>query len=117
MPPFDAALLMREYGDERLVRDLARLLIDTAPPQVDAVTKAIADRDGAALRAAAHKLRGSILPFGAAEAVENARKLELMGAQGQWSGADALSRELSTGVRSLCDSARSWLEARPAGPS
>jgi HPt (histidine-containing phosphotransfer) domain-containing protein len=107
---------MREYGDEGLVRDLARLLIDTAPPQVDAVAKAVADGDGAALRAAAHKLRGSIMPFGAARAVETARRLELMGAEGQLSGAEALSRDLSADVGSLCDSARTWLAGGLAGP-
>ena len=112
MPPFDAVLLLREYGDEGLVRDLAQLLVETAPAQVDAVTQAVAAGDGDALRTAAHKLRGSITPFGAREAAETARKLELMAAEGQLSGADALSRALVADVQLLCDSARAWLESR-----
>jgi two-component system sensor histidine kinase/response regulator len=114
MPPFDAVLLLREYGDEGLVRDLAQLLVDTVPAQAEAVTRAIAAGDGHALRTAAHKLRGSIVAFGASEAVERARKLELMAAQGELSGADALSRELVADVHVLCESARSWLEQRPS---
>jgi len=114
MPPFDAVLLLREYGDEGLVRDLAQLLVETAPAQAEAVTRAVAAGDGDALRAAAHRLRGSIVPFGASEAVEAARKLELMAAQGELSGADTLSRELAAGVQLLCESARSWLEQRPS---
>lgn len=104
-------LLLREYGDEGLVRDLAQLLVETAPAQVDALTRAVAAGDGQALRAAAHKLRGSIGPFGAQEAAETARQLELMAAEGQLSGADALSRELVAGVQLLCDSARAWLDS------
>ena len=53
-------LLLQEYGDETLVRDLARLLVDTTPAQIDAVRTAVGAGDGAALRAAAHKLRGSL---------------------------------------------------------
>src|SRR5947208_9888748 len=53
MPPFDAHLLLQEYGDEGLVRDLARLVIDTTPEQIDAVQKAVAANDAATLRAAA----------------------------------------------------------------
>ena len=110
MPPFDAGTLMREYGDEGLVRDLAQLLVDTTPAQVDAVQQAIAAGDGAALRTAAHKLRGSIVAFGIPAAVEAARALEEMGSSGNLSGADALGRALVTDVKSLRDSAQAWLD-------
>lgn len=63
MPPFDAGLLLEEYGDEGLVHDLAQLVIETMPAQITAVETAVEARDSAALRAAAHKLRGSITPF------------------------------------------------------
>ena len=109
MPPFDAQLLLQEYGDEGLVRDLARLVIDTTPEQIDAVQKAVAANDAATLRAAAHKLRGSIVPFGMASAVEIARRIELMAAAGDLTGVDALSRELIADVQSLRASASAWL--------
>jgi len=110
MPAFDPRVLLDEYGDETLVRDLAQLLIQTTPAQVDAVQSAVAARDSAALRTAAHKLRGSIAPFGMAAAVETARKLEAMGTAGNLDGADALSRELTADVQSLRDSAKEWLD-------
>ena len=109
MPPFDAGILLREYGDEALVRDLAQLLVDTTPQQMDAVQSAVAAQDGAALRAAAHKLRGSIGPFGLSDAVEAARRLEVMGTTGDLAGANDLSRELVASVKSLRESAKAWL--------
>jgi len=111
MPPFDAVLLLQEYGDEGLVRDLAQLLVDTMPEQMDAVQSAVSAGDGVALRAAAHKLRGSIVAFGVPEAVEAARQLEAMAAAGDLGGADVLSRQLVAGVQSLRDSAKAWLDA------
>jgi two-component system sensor histidine kinase/response regulator len=111
MPPFDAGILLREYGDEALVQDLAQLLVDTTPAQLDAVQLAVGAGDAAALRKAAHKLRGSIVAFGVPEAVEAARRLEEMAAAGNLSGAAAISRELAADVQSLCDSAKAWLDA------
>ena len=116
MPPFDAMLLLQEYGDEGLVRDLAQLLIDTTPAQIDAVQSAVGAGDGVALRAAAHKLRGSIVAFGMPQAVETARKLEAMGAAGDLAGADALSHELADAVQSLRASAKAWLETGASLP-
>jgi HPt (histidine-containing phosphotransfer) domain-containing protein len=111
MAAFDPRVLLDEYGDDALVRDLARLLIESVPVQADAVRSAVAVRDSAALRAAAHKLRGSIAPFGVPAAVEAARTLEAMGATGNLDGAETLSRELVADVQSLRDSAKDWLEA------
>ncbi|HEY3157711.1 MAG TPA: Hpt domain-containing protein [Vicinamibacterales bacterium] len=116
MPPFDAVLLLQEYGDEGLVRDLAQLLVDATPAQIDAVQTAVGAGDGAALRAAAHKLRGSLVVFGVPEAVEAARRLETMGATGNLAGADAVSRELVAGVQSLRESAKAWLDSGAALP-
>lgn len=109
MPTFDASQLLQEYGDEGLVRDLAQLLVDTTPAQMDAVRTAIDTQDGAALRAAAHKLRGSIVTFGVPAAVEVARRLEAMGAAGDLSGADELRRRLVMDVQLLRESAKAWL--------
>jgi two-component system sensor histidine kinase/response regulator len=111
MAEFDARSLLDEYGDETLVRDLAQLLVDTTPAQLDAVKSAVDAGDGAALRAAAHKLRGSIVSFGAPAAVEAARKLEAMGVAGDLAGAEALSHELASEVRSLRESAKAWLDS------
>lgn len=114
MTAFDPRALLDEYGDETLVRELAQLLIETVPLQIEAVRSAVAAGDSSALRAAAHKLRGSIGPFGIPDAVETARKLEAMATAGTLDGADALSRALAADVQSLRDSAKAWLEAGAA---
>jgi HPt (histidine-containing phosphotransfer) domain-containing protein len=111
MALFDAQFLLEEYGDEALVRDLAKLLIETVPVQIDALRSAVNSGDGSALRAAAHKLRGSIVSFGATSAVETARQLEAMGAAGDLTGADALVPALAADVQSLCASAKVWLDS------
>ena len=112
MTAFDPRILLDEYGDEALVRDLAKLLVETVPIQVDAVRAAVDARDGAALRAASHKLRGSIVSFGVPATVDIARRLEAMGASGDLAGADALVPQLSADVQSLCTSAKSWLDSQ-----
>ena len=116
MAEFDATALYREYGDHDLVRDLAKLLVDTTPVQLDAIRSAIAGGDAKALRAAAHRLRGSIVPFGVPAAVDTARTLEAMGEAGTLTGAEALSTELAKDVQSLRDSARAWLDTGTALP-
>ena len=107
---FDPRVLLDEYGDEGLVRDLARVLLDTVPPQVDAVRSAVDARDGPALRAAAHSLCGSILGFGVPATVDATRRLEAMGASGDLTGADVLVPLVAADVQALCTSARGWLD-------
>ena len=111
MPAFDPRVLLDEYGDEALVRDLAKLLVETVPVQVEAVRSAVGARDGAALRAAAHKLRGSIVSFGVPDTVDTARQLEAMGAADDLDGADTLVPQLAADVQSLCTSAKAWLDS------
>ena len=114
VPGFSAALLLEEYGDHALVRELAQLLIDTTPAQLDAIRTAVAAGDAASLRTAAHRLRGSLVAFGVPDAVETARTLEAMGESGELAGAEALSVALIDDVQSLRESARAWLETGTA---
>ena len=60
---------------------------------------AVRSSDAAALRAAAHRLRGSLVTFGVPAAVETARKLEEMGAAGDLNGAGVLSIQLAADER------------------
>jgi HPt (histidine-containing phosphotransfer) domain-containing protein len=113
---FNATTLFEEYGDLALVRDLAQLLVDTTLTQLDAIRSAIAGGDAQALRAAAHRLRGSLVAFGVPGAVETARTLEAMGAAGKLTGAETLSAALAKDVQSLRDSAKAWLETGTALP-
>jgi HPt (histidine-containing phosphotransfer) domain-containing protein len=108
---FDAAALFNEYDDLGLVRELAQLLVDTLPTQLEAIRSAVAAGDAVALRAAAHRLRGSLVAFGVPGAVETARTLEAMGSSGDLTGAEALKTSLARDVESLRESAVAWLNS------
>jgi HPt (histidine-containing phosphotransfer) domain-containing protein len=108
---FDAAALCKEYGDLGLVRELAQLLVDTTPAQLEAIRSSVAAGDAVALRAAAHRLRGSLVSFGVPDAVETARTLEALGSSGDLTGADALRTSLARDVESLRESAAAWLNS------
>jgi HPt (histidine-containing phosphotransfer) domain-containing protein len=114
VPAFSATLLLEEYGDQGLVRELAQLLVDTTPGQLDAIAAAVTNGDAASLRIAAHRLRGSLVAFGVPDAVETARTLEAMGESGELTGAEALAAALTDDVQSLRESARAWLETGTA---
>jgi HPt (histidine-containing phosphotransfer) domain-containing protein len=62
------------------------------------IREALARQDGVALARAAHSLRGSLLVFHAAPAIEAASELEREAAGGDWASLDAtggrLEREL-----------------------
>ena len=109
MPSFDAAALLSEYGDDEFVRELASLLIDVVPPQVDAIQQAISGSDPEALRVACHRLRGSIAAFGVPEIVNMIRSLEGLGAARDLADAPALTASLADDIHALCDDARTWL--------
>ena len=109
MASFDAAALLNEYGDDTFVRELAGLLIDVVPAQVDAIQRAVAASDARALCAACHRLRGSIAAFGVPAVVDMLRSLEAIGTTRNLAGAHTLATSLAGDVHALCDDARAWL--------
>jgi HPt (histidine-containing phosphotransfer) domain-containing protein len=116
VPDFDATALLEEYGDPDLVQELAQLLVETAPPQVEAVRSAVVAGDAVALRAAAHRLRGSLLAFGVPAAIEAATRLEAMGSAGNLTGAEQWVQTLATHVQGLLDDAQAWLKRDASSP-
>jgi HPt (histidine-containing phosphotransfer) domain-containing protein len=106
---FDAAALLREYDDQALVRELARLFIATAGDQTAQVSAAVQRGDADALKTAAHRLRGGLLTLRAADAAERARLLESMGTSGDLAGAAEVAGQLGAEVLSLCTGAAAWL--------
>ena len=111
---FDAEALIREFGDEGLIAELAELLLAHVDEQLAAVHSAIAAGSGAGLKSAAHKIKGGIGTFGASAVTSLAMELEVIGRHGQLDGADVLASRLDAEVRALCDQARLWLESRAA---
>ena len=105
-PAFDERFVRARLGDNaRLFAKLVRLFLEDYPARMRAMRRAIAAGDGAALREAAHALKGAAAGFAAAPVVEAARQLELQGKNGDVHKAlatyDGLAREMQRLRRAL----------------
>jgi two-component system, sensor histidine kinase and response regulator len=86
--------LARVDGDEGLLADLAKLFCEESPKLLSAVQDAVAKRDTAALKRAAHSLKGSLSTFAARDATEAALRLEDLARAGELEGAEDAYRLL-----------------------
>jgi two-component system, sensor histidine kinase and response regulator len=101
-PAFDGKALLEHFdGDRELLGELAKIFLEDCPTQLSAIQAGVERRDAAALREAAHALRGSVANFGATQAVETALKLELMGNAGDLTGAPAAFADLQLAMAAL----------------
>jgi HPt (histidine-containing phosphotransfer) domain-containing protein len=66
-------------GDDEFLRELIDLYLSDAPIQLEALGRAVSSHDGAAVSAAAHKLKGSCGNLGAEGLVALCQKLEASG--------------------------------------
>jgi CheY-like chemotaxis protein len=114
---FDAtAALDYTGGDLDLLRDLLDVFREDAPAQLEAVRAAVASRDAAALRQAAHCLKGSLRAVGATVPAGLAQELEHRGGEGTPAGAEELTASLVTEIDRLLTAMADWLSA-PACPA
>jgi HPt (histidine-containing phosphotransfer) domain-containing protein len=74
-------------GDQELLLTLAELFLQESPKDVAAVRAALARQDCDGLTAAAHKLKGSVLPICAPRLFEHAQRLEVLGRHGEFAEA------------------------------
>ncbi|HEV3279770.1 MAG TPA: response regulator [Terriglobia bacterium] len=88
MRPEFAEALARVDGDVAVLGEIAALFIADYPLQMSAIHEAITRSDAEALMSSAHALKGSVANFVKGPAFEAARRLEMMGRQGDLSGAD-----------------------------
>ena len=88
-------------GSEDLLLELAQLFIDTCPGMLNEIREAIGNRDAAALQRTAHNLKGSARIFAAGGAVEEALRLEEMGAASEFDQADECFPHLEREVMQL----------------
>ncbi|MFB3916749.1 MAG: response regulator [Terriglobales bacterium] len=93
--------LARAGGDEELLAELADIFCRQSGRMLAAVEHAVQVRDAAALRIAAHTLKGSASVFGAERTVALAVELEEMGKHGDLPGAEARFRDLTRAVHDL----------------
>ena len=82
-PAFDERFIRARLGDNaQLFAKLVRLFLGDSPVRMRAMRRAINTGDGAALREAAHALKGAAANFAAIPVVEAARRLEFQGKKG-----------------------------------
>jgi CheY-like chemotaxis protein len=86
-------------GDSRLLRELLTLFWAECPEMVSNIRKAADASDAAALRQAAHALKGSVANFAASKPFEAALALERMGIDRDLSGAAGALEELEEALR------------------
>jgi HPt (histidine-containing phosphotransfer) domain-containing protein len=89
--PYDrAAVLENIGGDEALLAEIAGIFIADWPESAARLRAALAAGDAAAIRSAAHSVKGAVGNFSATRAVEAARALEFAGRDGDLAAAPQL---------------------------
>jgi len=95
---FDGALF---EGDPEFLAEIVNLFLETCPGLLTAVKDGVLRKDAAALCRAAHTLKGAVANFGAESVVEQAKTLEIMGKDGDLSGADEACQSLHALMKAL----------------
>jgi HPt (histidine-containing phosphotransfer) domain-containing protein len=99
---FDYAKALEHVeGDRELLGEIATLFLETHVGQLSALRAAIARGDAQALQNTAHKLKGSIGNFAAAEAFNAAQKLEGLGLSGDLAEAEPVCLALEGALERL----------------
>jgi CheY-like chemotaxis protein len=104
----EAALRARVHGDEELMHEVVRLFLEDCPARVAAIEDAARRRDAAALRAAAHALKGAAGNLGAPGLFEAARVIERIGDECRMDAAESACRRLAAEAATLLDLLRSF---------
>jgi two-component system sensor histidine kinase/response regulator len=111
-----APLLVEVGGNEGLVRELAGLCARECDRLLGEIRAAIDRGDAAALKVAAHGLKGALTNFRAGAAVEAAWRLECLGRDGTLAGADDAYRVLEAEVRNVGPALAGLAAGRSASP-
>ena len=96
-----ATALDRLQGDRGLLEEIVEVFREECPRLVSQARRAIAAGDAAELRLAAHTLKGALVFFAAADAVEAARRLEMIGKRGELAAAPQAFEELQCQLERL----------------
>jgi signal transduction histidine kinase/CheY-like chemotaxis protein len=96
------AALASTGGDRELLLQAVELFLQRDyPRQMSQVDMGIAERDGEAVRKAAHGLKGALEGIGGLPARDAARRLEMIGREGDWRQAQAARDELESEITRL----------------
>ena len=103
-------LLERVGGDRKALAELVRIFRDDSAKQIERIRRACREGDAAALRTAAHALKGAVANFAAPAATGTADRLQKMGEARQLEAAGAelarLEREVAAVLAALAPPAR-----------
>ena len=96
------AALAKVGGDLALLAELSELFCKEHSNMLTALQRAVADRNAASVRAAAHSLKGSLAVFSAKPATGLAARLEESAEAGQLAPASQILRELEVEIERVC---------------
>jgi CheY-like chemotaxis protein len=102
-------------GDHTVLHDLIKAVLQEAPKMLEAVQRAVSDREEDNLKLAAHTLKGSIRYFGVNKVFDQAFQLERMGRDGISGRADEIAASLSADMQQLMHELREYLERNRMG--
>jgi HPt (histidine-containing phosphotransfer) domain-containing protein len=109
-PVFDRAEMMENFaGDAELFVQIAEIFLDEVPQQLAALQAAQDSGDLETLRAAAHKLKGSVATFAAKDALTAAKTLEQACKDGDTGQVPALASTVRTETARLTTALRTEL--------
>ncbi len=112
------AALAYTGGDRRLLKRIIALFRSDRSSALRRIKRAVDERDGEALRMAAHTLKGSIATVGASRGREAAAELEQMGRAHQFDDLERAYDRLRDEIARLDDAfAAAGLVSRPAHPA
>jgi HPt (histidine-containing phosphotransfer) domain-containing protein len=92
-------LLERLGGEQEMLLTLAQMLVDEAPRALTEMREWLDRGDGGQLERTAHRLVGTLLAFGAEDAVAVARSVELLGRDRKLADARGLFPQLQREVQ------------------
>jgi HPt (histidine-containing phosphotransfer) domain-containing protein len=105
-----AALLDRVDHDVEFLAETVEMFDEDAPGLLSQIRDAVAAGDSEALAAAAHTYKGMVANFCAQHATDAARKLEMMGRDGDLAGAQEALGALEKEAERLGSALRELLE-------
>jgi HPt (histidine-containing phosphotransfer) domain-containing protein len=112
-PPLDAAdLLDRLNGDRELLADLVAIFKTESERVLQEIRQLVLTSDAPHLEHVAHRLRGSVMAFGAAPAARAAREVETLARSGALTDAESYVCLLEREIRHLTVALDRLIESR-----
>ncbi len=87
-------LMKRSEHDLQNVQDLIQGFLEATPDRIRSLQEAIQLEHAYSVEHAAHAIKGSVLPYGAAQIIAKASEIESMGGRGELEDAESCMGEL-----------------------